>query len=105
MKAQTPSPSDRQLATRRRALWRAVLALRGAEECERFFADLCTPAELADMADRWAAARLLDRNMPYRRIHDATGVSTATVTRVARSLHLGAGGYRAILERLRGENR
>ena len=105
MKAPEPVLSPRQIAARRRALWQAMLALRGVGEYERFFIDLCTPAEIADMADRWAVACLLDRELPYRQIHDETGVSTATVTRVARSLHLGAGGYRAGLARLRGEER
>jgi TrpR-related protein YerC/YecD len=64
-----------------------------------FLEDLCTPAEILAMADRWRVAQLLDEGLPYRQIYEKTGVSTATVTRVARSLALGAGGYRAALAR------
>ncbi len=96
--------SQRQRAARKRMLWRAVLALRDADECERFFVDLCTPAEIEAMADRFTVARLLERGLPYRRVHDETLVSTATITRVARSLNQGEGGYRTVLDRLRGDD-
>lgn len=80
-------------------LFQAILQLENLEECERFMADLCTPAELLSMADRWRAARLISQGVPYRSIYEKTGVSTATVTRVARALTYGEGGYRTILER------
>jgi TrpR-related protein YerC/YecD len=80
-------------------LFEAVLRLGAEKECEEFFADLCTPAELLAMADRWKAARLLDQGLPYREIYEKTGVSTATVTRVARALFNGQGGYRKALDR------
>lgn len=80
-------------------LFDAVAALPTEKDCSDFFADLCTPAELLAMADRWSVARLLARGMPYREIYDKTGVSTATVTRVARALNYGEGGYRKALER------
>ncbi len=80
-------------------LFEAILSLGGKKECEEFFTDLCTPAELLAMADRWKAARLLDRGLPYREIYEKTGVSTATVTRVARALNFGRNGYRQALER------
>ena len=91
------------LQARRRALFRAVLQLSDIEACERFFTDLCTPAEIAAMADRWAVARLVDKHLPYRRIQAETSVSTATITRVARALFHGKGGYRGVLDALRGE--
>ena len=82
-------------------LFQALLELRTAQECERFLSDLCTPAELLSMADRWRAAQLLAQGMPYRSIYEKTGVSTATVTRVARALTYGEGGYRMIINRKR----
>ena len=60
-----------------------------------FFQDLCTPAELQAMKDRWAVVELLNDGLTYRAIHDQTGVSVTTIGRVARCLMDGAGGYRA----------
>lgn len=80
-------------------LFKTIAALKSKEECQRFLVDLCTPAELAAMADRWKAARLLHAGLSYREIYDKSGVSTATVTRVARCLTLGAGGYKLVLDR------
>lgn len=82
------------------ALYQAVLTLRSAAECQQFFRDLCTPAELQAMADRWRAVELLKQDRPYREIHDRTGVSVTTVGRVARYLEQGNGGYRLAYERL-----
>jgi TrpR-related protein YerC/YecD len=90
--APAPSAADRD------ALCRALLKLRTLEDARLLLQDLCTPAELADMAGRWKVARLLDQGIPYRRIQELTGVSTATITRVARSLQFGSG-YRAALNR------
>jgi len=80
-----------------------VLSLGTVEECRRFFADLCTPAELEALGDRWVVAGLVDRGVPYREIHERTGVSTATVTRVGRALGFGEGGYRIALQRVGGK--
>lgn len=84
-------------------LYEAFLSLQSREECARFFEDLCTPAELRSMADRWRVAKLLEQGLSYRLINEKTGVSTATITRVARSLTYGAGGYRMGLTRQKGE--
>jgi TrpR-related protein YerC/YecD len=67
-----------------------------------FLADLCTPSELHALAERWHVARLLDEGkLTYREIHEATGVSTTTIVRVARFLKTEAfGGYRTILAKL-----
>jgi TrpR-related protein YerC/YecD len=81
-------------------LFKAISGLESRDEVKQFFTDLCTPAELMAMADRWKAARLLRDGLSYREIYEKSGVSTATVTRVARCLTLGAGGYRLALERL-----
>jgi TrpR-related protein YerC/YecD len=80
-------------------LFHAILSLKTAAECRAFFEDLATPSELTAMADRWQTAQLLEKGIAYRDINDRTGVSTATVTRVARALSMGAGGYRLALQR------
>ena len=84
-------------------LFEALLTLRNAGEFERFLDDLCTPAELRSMADRWRVVQLLEQGLSYRIINERTGVSTATITRVARSLTYGSGGYRMVLQRQQGE--
>ncbi|AHE66635.1 YerC/YecD family TrpR-related protein [Legionella oakridgensis] len=80
-------------------LLHAISLLKSTEEAAAFFTDLCTPAELEAMADRWQVVPLLRKGMPYRTIHDETGVSVTTITRVARCLSLGSGGYNLIYER------
>ena len=100
MKPHRP-PNPRQEARAERALYHAVLTLRTAEECRAFFRDLCTPAELQALADRWAVVELLKRDLPYREIHRLTGVSVTTVGRVARFLLDGNGGYALATERTR----
>jgi TrpR-related protein YerC/YecD len=68
-------------------LCRALLTPTNVEEMTRLLADLCTPAEVRTLAERWHVARLLDgTDLSYREIHDATGVSTTTIVRVARFL-------------------
>ena len=86
-------------AVAEQALFRAILCLRDVNELRAFFTDLCTPAELQALVDRWHVAELLDRGLPYRQIHDQTGVSVTTIGRVARSLNIGAGGYKKALQR------
>lgn len=81
-------------------LFGAVLALETVEDCERFFRDLCTLSELRALTERWQVVRKLEEGMPYRAISDETGVSTATITRVAHWLQQGTGGYRLALDRL-----
>lgn len=63
-----------------------------------FLDDLCSPAEIEALADRWSVVPLLAEGMPYRRIYEVTGVSVTTVGRIAKCLDGGAGGYRAALE-------
>jgi TrpR-related protein YerC/YecD len=92
--------SPRQEAAAERALFQAVLTLRSVEECRDFFRDLCTPAELQALADRWVVVGLLQRDMPYREIHRQTGVSVTTIGRVARYLAAGNGGYALAVRRL-----
>lgn len=83
------------------ALFEAVLGLQNLSECRNFFKDLCTPAELQALADRWQVAGLLQKNLPYRKIHDMTGVSVTTIGRVARFLSDGYGGYAAAIRHAR----
>src|SRR4051795_13385156 len=82
-----------QEALAERNLFSAVAALRSAEECRAFFKDLCTPAELQAMADRWAVVEYVQKGLPYREIHRLTGVSVTTIGRVARFVVTGNGGY------------
>lgn len=81
-------------------LMHAISLLENAKEALAFFTDLCTPAELEAMADRWEVIPLLRQGIPYRTIHEQTGVSVTTITRVARCLSFGSGGYNLIADRL-----
>lgn len=94
--------SARQEAQYERNLYAAVLTLRTPEEMRAFFRDLCTPAEIEAMADRWAVVECLHRGLPYREIHRITGVSITTIGRVARYLTEGSGGYATAAQRLHG---
>ena len=80
-------------------LYEAVLQLDGLEEVRSFFHDICTPAELEGLVDRWRVAQMLVQNIPYRQIAAETNVSTATIVRVARFLNNGNDGYRTIMRR------
>ena len=82
------------------SLAEALLALRDPAEVQAFLADLCTPAELEALSDRWRVVPLLLAGVPYREIHDRTAVSVTTIGRVARCLQLGEGGYRIAATRL-----
>ena len=102
---QNVTPRQEQLSER--ALYSAVAALKTTDECRAFFRDLCTPAEIQAMADRWAVVDHLNRGLPYREIHRLTGVSVTTIGRVARFLASGNGGYETAAKRLqeaRGAN-
>jgi TrpR-related protein YerC/YecD len=92
--------TPRQEALAERALFSAILTLKTIDECRAFFRDLCTPAELQALADRWAVVGLLREGMPYREIHKQTGVSVTTIGRVARYLSAGHGGYALAAERV-----
>jgi TrpR-related protein YerC/YecD len=94
--------SARQEALAERNLLAAMLTLRSLEECRAFLRDLCTPAELQAMADRWAVVECLRRGLPYREIHRQTGVSVTTIGRVARYLGNGNGGYALAAQRVNG---
>jgi len=98
-----PSKLDEQRAEE--DLYRSVLALRDAAEARSYFHDLCTPAELQALVDRWRVVGLLRKGLSYRQINEQTGISVTTIWRVARFLADGHGGYLAVAERLDGENK
>lgn len=81
------------------ALMDAIVALDDRDEAARFLRDLCTRRELEEFASRWAVVRSLAAGHSYREVNELTGVSTATITRIARWLRHGTGGYRSALER------
>jgi len=83
-----------------RSLSEALLSLETAQEVKRFLQDLCTPAELEAMVDRWRVAQLVEQGHSYRDIREITEVSVTTIGRVARFIKQGTGGYRTALERL-----
>ena len=92
--------SPRHEAQTERNMVNAMLTARSPEELRAFLKDLCTPAELQAMADRWAVVEWLKQDVPYREIHRLTGVSVTTIGRVARYLGNGNGGYALAQRRL-----
>ena len=84
-------------------LFDAVLSLKDRDECYAFFDDICTIQEITDMAQRLDTAFLIDEGISYQKISDLIGVSTATISRVSRCLNYGAGGYRAVIDRMKEE--
>lgn len=93
---------SRQLQNAAQSLYAAVASLRDADEAQRFLQDLCTPAEIEAMVDRWRVAQLLDQGHTYRDISEQTEVSVTTIGRVARFIEFGTGGYRVVLDRFAG---
>ena len=81
-------------------LLKAVLSLETMEECYRFFENICTISELRSIAQRLDVARMLREGMTYTSIAEKTGASTATISRVNRSLQFGSNGYRLVFEKM-----
>ena len=81
-------------------LYKAVLQLKTEEEAYHFFQDLCTITELRAMEQRFEVAMLLNQGLIYNDILQKTGASSATISRVNRSLSFGAGGYQVVFQRL-----
>lgn len=81
-------------------LYRAILTLETMEECDRFFEDLCTVPELKALSQRLQVAKMLSEHKVYSDIVSKTGASTATISRVNRSLNYGNDGYTVVFERL-----
>jgi TrpR-related protein YerC/YecD len=78
----------------------AILQLKNVDECYRFFEDVCTVKEVQSIAQRLEVAKLLTLNKTYNEIEKETGASTATISRINRSLNYGVDGYSIVLERL-----
>ena len=85
---------------RNEKLYEAILSLRDLDECMRFFDDLCTVTELMAMEQRYQVATCLNEGMIYNDILAETGASSATISRVNRSLQYGRGGYAVVFDRL-----
>lgn len=81
-------------------MYQAILSLKTVEECRRFFDDLCTLTELQAMEQRFQVAVLLHQGLIYNDILEKTGASSATISRVNRSLQYGADGYAIVFDRL-----
>ncbi len=81
-------------------MYKAILQLQTLEECENFFDDLCTVTELQAMEQRYEVAACLDKGMIYSEILEKTGASSATISRVNRSLQYGKGGYDVVFDRM-----
>ena len=97
MKQRSVRSPDSDASASLQSLAAALAGLGQARLIEAFLRDLCTPAELEALADRWRVVPLLVQGVPYREIHDLTDVSVTTIGRVARTLEHGAGGYAAAL--------
>lgn len=96
---------DVTLETSEESLCRALLALDTVADMRAFLRDLCTPSEREALIDRWRVVPLLLDEIPYRDIHDRTGVSITTIGRVARCLNEGNGGYQKALKSIRPRRR
>ena len=84
-------------------LYKAILMLKDEKECYDFFQDLCTVSELRSMEQRFEVASLLDQGLIYNDILERTGASSATISRVNRSLSYGTGAYPKIFARRKGQ--
>ena len=87
---------------RSEAMYKAILSLKTVDECMKFFDDLCTVSEILAMEQRYQVASCLDDGMIYTDILSETGASSATISRVNRSLQYGSGGYEIVFSRLKG---
>lgn len=81
-------------------LFQAILSLESMDECYTFFEDICTINELLSLSQRFEVARMLREHKTYLEIADKTGASTATISRVNRSLNYGNDGYDMVFKRM-----
>ncbi len=86
------------------SLFDAVLCLKTRDECYSFFEDLCTVNELLSLSQRFQVASMLKDRRTYLEIAEKTGASTATISRVNRSLNYGNDGYELVLARMEGRD-
>ena len=82
-------------------LFKAILSLETMDECYNYFDDLCTVPELKALSQRLEVARMLSEGRVYSDIVAKTGASTATISRVNRSLNYGSDGYKVVFERVK----
>ena len=82
------------------SLFEAILSLRDKEECYAFFEDVCTVNELLSLSQRFEVAKMLREKRTYLEIAEKTGASTATISRVNRSLNYGNDGYEMVFDRM-----
>ena len=82
-------------------LFEAILCLESKEDCYSFFEDLCTVNELLSLSQRYEVASMLKEKRTYLEIAEKTGASTATISRVNRSLNYGNDGYELVFNRLK----
>ena len=92
--------TDRHYIKARDVLVEALMKLETSEECAAFLDDICTIRELSDLAQRWEVAEMLNEGKNYQEISNATGASTATISRVNKCLNYGSGGYKKAIEQL-----
>ena len=85
-------------------LYEAILCLNTVDECYNFFEDLCTVLELKALSQRLQVAKMLSEHRVYSDIVSETGASTATISRVNRSLNYGSDGYSIVFDRLKNKN-
>lgn len=85
-------------------LFQAILSLENPEECYTFFEDVCTINELLSLSQRFEVARMLREHRTYLEIAEKTGASTATISRVNRSLNYGNDGYDMVFSRIEIED-
>jgi len=81
-------------------LFDAIMCLKNKEECYTFFEDICTINELLSLSQRFEVAKMLREQRTYLEIAEKTGASTATISRVNRSLNYGNDGYDMVFERM-----
>ncbi len=87
-----------------KSLYTAVLSLKNEKECQKFFRDLLTEAEIKEFENRWRVAQMLNEKIEYEIIAKKTGMSSTTIARVSKWLNNGRGGYKLMLKRLNNNN-
>ncbi|MBI2990121.1 MAG: helix-turn-helix domain-containing protein [Candidatus Magasanikbacteria bacterium] len=87
--------------TKLKSLAKAFLSFKAEKDLLNFFRDLMTLEELEELSGRWEVVLLLHKGIPYRDISKKTGLSTATITRIAQWLNHGEGGYRTALDQIK----
>lgn len=90
--------------TKTKHLYEAILLLKNADECKRFFRDLLTEAEIKEFSNRWQVAQMLYKKEPYEKITLATGMSSTTIARISKWLNGKLEGYKIMLERIQKTN-